>query len=100
MIPATGNYKGYPTSDITDQIRDYKAGKISFDDLRASLANRHYEDPSHYSIDEATPGDIEDADRSEPGTWGEVEQAQDLGLLTYPEYQAISEASHAAHAPS
>jgi hypothetical protein len=85
------------TPEITGRIIAYRNGDISFDTLLKELSERDYKPPSHYS----KHGDVyeiaEEADRDEPGTWGEVQDARNRGLLTGPEYEAIASATLRAH---
>lgn len=89
---------GKPTSDITEQIQAYRDGQMGFGDLLNSLANRTYEIPSFMQGDAPATNMLdEDTDYSEPGTWGEVTRANDTGLLSDDEYQAIHQAACEVH---
>ena len=84
-------------SDITSQIKAYRAGTTDFPTLTKSLAERTYAAPSHFDRADMNSMDLEDVDRTEPGTWNEVAHANDTGLLTDNEYGAIHAAMCAHH---
>lgn len=80
-------------SDITDQIRRFRAGEISREQLVRDLGSRTYAIPS-YKKD--WPADhyeqlvrIEERDIFEEGTFGEVRDAHHSGLLPLDVYADI-----------
>lgn len=85
------------TSTITTMIEQYRAGKVSWNDLLSTLANHRYTPPSYFDKPDMTMYDLEDVNREEPGTWNEVTAAADRGLLTNSEYTQIHSAMCAAH---
>jgi hypothetical protein len=79
------------TVSITDLIRQYRAGVISKSALVSDLSNREYAVPSYMAPD-SPPGDmnsIEETNHFQPGTWGEVQEANDQGLLSDDEFNEI-----------
>lgn len=84
------------TPEITGRIVEYREGRVSFAELLKELSERDYKRPSHYD----RPMNIntsQDVDYHEPGTTGELRQARAIGLLSYPEYEAIVSGSLRAH---
>lgn len=84
-------------SDITEQIKAYRAGATTWPALKQSLSTREYATPAHFGQRGLTEADLESVDRHEPGTWGEVEQAHNEGLLTDDEMNELHGATVAAH---
>lgn len=84
-------------STITDQIVAYRKGQMKLQDLAASLGSHDYATPSHFTQAGATMNDSEEVDRNQPGTWGEVQNAWDTGLLTDDEYTTIHKAAFDSH---
>ena len=84
-------------TDITDNILSYRRGEMPFQQLVTTLANRTYAQPSAMNIPGQTMADTESRDWSEQGTWGEVQHANDVGLLNNDEYGAIHSAAMEAH---
>jgi 8-oxo-dGTP pyrophosphatase MutT (NUDIX family) len=87
-----------PQSDITDQINAYRAGKTSLDELAQSLGSRTYDKPDYFDQADADYNDIEAVEHYQPGTWGEVEQARNTGMLTPDEFNQIADAAYQHHA--
>lgn len=95
-IPANiDTYTGSHTPEITGRILAYRRGEISFHELLGDLGTHDFKDPSHYASHDNA--DIESADRAEPGTTGELALANDIGLLSDPEYEAIVSAGLRSH---
>lgn len=95
-------------SDITDQIKRYRAGQISRQQLVEDLGSRTYATPSY---EKDMPADhyeqlvrIESADIFEEGTFGEVSEAHDSGLLPVDVYKdilrALEKRSHRRRPPA
>lgn len=80
-------------SEITDRIRAFAATRPEgWEDLRDWLASRRYSDPARYRTrgeDEVLKADSSDFPETEEGTWDEVEEAANVGLLTDDEYLQI-----------
>ena len=86
---------------LSERLDDYKAGRITFEELKAFVAGFKFETPRRFWPDRPTcMGELEafidehmDADPTD--TWDEVSTAQARGLLTWDEYYALSEAMDA-----
>jgi len=80
-------------SDITEQIRRYRSGEVSREDLVRDLGSRKYLTPSHLkdipSDEHEQLVQIEAANRFEDGTFGEVDRAYHRGLLPEDVYMDI-----------
>jgi 8-oxo-dGTP pyrophosphatase MutT (NUDIX family) len=82
------------TGEITEMIQHYKDGGIPFPILVKALAQRTYKVPTRLNgTNPPTNMYEEDQDFFEPDTWGEVDAANDHGLLTDDEYAEISSAA-------
>src|SRR6476659_5267569 len=91
-------------SEITQRVKDYRAGLLSLDQLVADLANWDYKVPAYIVEREGMSSDerylaAEWADRFEDGTWGEVHALYDDRKLTQDEYYAILTTIYANHRP-
>lgn len=85
-------------SEITDRIREYVPGRpAGWETLRDWLATRRYPDPARYHSADRDPlrADSSDFPYTE-GTWDEVTEAANFGLLTEAEYAEIVAAADAA----
>jgi hypothetical protein len=81
-------------SDITEQIKAYNAGKVTFDDLKKELGGRKYKVPARFSDPERKKDPLWRSENYDPiegdeGTWDEVDNAWATNLLTDDEYLAI-----------
>jgi len=80
-------------SDITEQIRRYRSGEVSREELVRDLGSRKYLAPSHLRDIPADQYEqlvqIEAANRFEDGTFGEVDRAYHGGLLPEDVYMDI-----------
>ncbi len=89
-------------SEITDEIRAYRDGKIPFTQLVEELSTRTYKTPSRFNDElhgtlEADALGIGGEGYPEDGTWDEVVSAENTGLLSREEYYAISDAAWDYH---
>ncbi len=90
-------------SEITDQVVEYREGRLPFEGLDY-LTRRDYADPTRYGRGSPrTPEDVEraagNARYGEPGTWDEVLHCRDIGLLKPGEYTRILKADAKARPP-
>lgn len=84
---------GYPTTDITRLIESYRAGQITFGVLKERLAHYSYVETERSRVSRQHKGNMveyDNAPQHTPGSWDEVRDAYDTGLLTKDEYYAIS----------
>ncbi len=92
------NLAGYRTTpEITGRIVAYREDEIPFAQLVDELSRHDYKTPTRYG-EVHNVNTLEDADCSEPGTVGELHQANAIGLLSDAELETILSAALRAQA--
>lgn len=82
-------------SELTERIKAYKAGKVSWEDLKRFLREYPYNTPTRLGPARPTdPWELFDwldnlPLEAEEGTHEEVDAAYDAGLLTLKEWQEV-----------
>ena len=81
-------------SPITGAMEAYSRGEMDFPALTAIIAHYQFGNPATHSTPNANYYDVEDTTYPEAGTWSEVVQGADTGLITDDELRQITEAMH------
>jgi hypothetical protein len=89
-------------SEVTDMVKRYRAGDVTFDELTAYFVAYRWQAPSYIerqkTMDDAERWlAVEDRNTAEERTWGEVILLYDTGVLTEEELDALTHAVDEAH---